>query len=84
LGGKGGGFGACGVDCGVDTSGMGERCELERGGGVTNVGAWPVSGCGVPSGCDSRSMLVCIRSISATMFSIWFVSRLMEAVDSSW
>jgi hypothetical protein len=23
-------------------------------------------------------MLVCIRSISATMFSIWFVSRLMR------
>jgi hypothetical protein len=29
-------------------------------------------------------MLVCIRSISATMLPIWFVSMLMEAVDSAW
>jgi hypothetical protein len=32
----------------------------------------------------SRSMLFCILSISTTMFPIWFVSMLMEAVDSAW
>jgi hypothetical protein len=84
LGGKGGGFGVGGVVYGVGTSGMGERCELVRGGGVTKVGAWPVLGWRLPSGYASRSMLVCIRSISAIMLPIWFVSMLMEAMDSAW
>jgi hypothetical protein len=84
VGGKGGGFCVGGVSCGVGTSGIGERFELGRGGGVTKVVTWPVSSWEVPSGVVSLSMLVCIRSISATMLPIWFVSMLMEAVDSAW
>ena len=77
---------------GVDTSGMGERFELGRGGGVTNTRSFgfAVETRGIPSAMDMRSTLDWILAIMdviwlciEAMTSIWFCIALRAAAVST-